>query len=104
MKIFEDYLEALQGIYDYFKYEEEWRVYPIEFRLDYYWKLEGDVVEFYDSLEAAKNEDGMHTYSNGTYGRGKTVYETDDYTAIQVDTMTDGNKFLAIYDNKKRIK
>lgn len=33
----------------------------------------------------------------------KNVYYGKDYTLIIVDTRTDGNSFLAIYDNSKKI-
>lgn len=34
----------------------------------------------------------------------KWIYRGKDYTMILIDIHTDGNRFLAIYDNKKEIK
>jgi len=33
----------------------------------------------------------------------KYIYEGLEYTMISVDTQTDGNKFLAVFDNKKKV-
>lgn len=34
----------------------------------------------------------------------KWVYEGLEFTMVVVDTHIDGNKFLAVYDNKKRVE
>jgi hypothetical protein len=34
----------------------------------------------------------------------KWVYRGAEYTMVCVDTRTDGNKFLMVFDNKKEIK
>jgi len=122
MKILNDYCKLQEEIYKYFGYVEDWVAYPIDDRTDYYWNLElenhgnpedegfyqsGDVF-YAESKKFAEDRDGDEKdgYSNEIYHQRflpKAVYEGKDYTMIVVDTHTDGNKFLAIYDNKKRV-
>ena len=107
MKLLNDYTEALEAIYDYFGFVEDWTVFPIDIRDEYYWKITAIEVTFYDSLKAYETDDGMHSYSNEIYYHRhypKAIYVGKDYTLIMVDTHTDGNKFLAIFDNNKEIK
>lgn len=56
---------------------------------------------FYDSLQAYEKEDGMKSYSHEIINN--EVYKKEDFTMICVDTQTDGNDFLSIFDNSKRI-
>ena len=99
MKLLEKYFELQKEIYEYFGYEEEWSVYPIDDQTRYFWFIDTylDVVWFFDDKEAYENEDGMHSYSCQII----EIYRRDDYTMIKVDTNTDFNKFLSIYDNSK---
>lgn len=49
----------------------------------------------------------LQMYSNEIYTQRflpKWVYRGKDYTMICVDTHTDGNKFLQIFDNSKEIR
>lgn len=99
------YFELQEKIYNYFSYIEDWCVFPINDSRDYYWSIKGDNVYF------AKNEENVFDgtiddgYSNEIYHQrflSKAIYEGKEYTMIVVDTHTDGNKFLRIFDNKKR--
>lgn len=102
-KILEEYNETKKQIYNYFGYVEDWVVIPIEDRTNYLWDFGEDDVVF------AKNKNDFETgnyYQDEIYKQrflNKWVYEKDGYTMICVDTHTDGNKFLAIYDNSKRV-
>lgn len=121
MKQLDKYFKLQEEIFKYFGYVEDWAVIPIEDSREYYWTLTGDTREvwFCEDKETQKvlagngfNYDDPKCktdkiYSNEVYTQRhlpKWVYRGDDYTMICVDTRTDGNKFLAIYDNKKRIK
>lgn len=107
MQLLDTYNGILSKIYNYFGFKEDWAVFPIDDRRAYFWRLTGTDVIYYDSLEAYNKQDDGHTYSDEImYHRfyPKAVYEGEDYTMVMVDTHTDGNKFLAIYDNSKRIK
>lgn len=108
MKILDDYLKLQEEIYKYFGYEEGWVVIPIDDGREYYWSyVEGSgIVKFADTLEELKSENGNY-YENEIYTQRflkKWVYKSKDFTMICVDTNTDGNKFLQIFDNSKEIK
>ena len=113
MDLLNKYFELQKEIYDYFGYKEDWVVIPIEDAREYYWVLNQDKngsgeVRFADTKEDLTSDDGDgNTYSNTIYTQRflkKWVYRGKDYTMICVDTHTDGNKFLQIFDNKKEIK
>ena len=103
MKLLDEYSKLKEEIYNYFGYIEDWVVIPIEDRREYFWDLGNNEVIY------AENENDFNTgnyYEDEIYTQRfltKWVYEKEDYTMICVDTHTDGNKFLAIYDNSKRI-
>lgn len=112
MKVLDDYFKLQAEIYKYFGYEEDWVVMPINDRREFYWKLNqdnggsGEVVFWISRKNVGKftDDDG---YTDEIYTQRflpKYVYQGKDYTMICVDTHTDGNKFLAIYDNAKEIK
>lgn len=106
MKQLDTYNESLQAVYDYFGFREGCTIYPIDDRREYWWKSNAVEVEFYDSKEAYDEQDGNHTYSDEILHHRfypKAVYEGAEFTMIMVDTHTDGNKFMAIYDNSKRL-
>jgi hypothetical protein len=102
MKLLDDYLKLQQEIYDYFGYKEDWRVIPIEDSRNSFWKLDeyGDEVFFADTLKELKEEGGNY-YGNEIIHDG--VYRGKEYTLIEVDTHTDGNKFLQIFSNDKLV-
>ena len=99
-----------QQIHDYFGYVEDWVKIPIDDCREYYWHLSGeghgDHVSFAKDKASFKSQEGDF-YQNDIYTQRflpKWVYRGHEYTMICVDTCTDGNKFLAIYDNKKELK
>lgn len=113
----DDYFTLLQEVYDFFGYREDWCTFPIVDHRDDHWdiikmeKIEGSqdayrgYVIIHDNL--MRNEDvlkGLITAFPIYTQRflNKWVYETERYTMILVDTRTDGNKYLAIFDNEKR--
>jgi len=111
MKLLDDYLKLKEEIFDYFGYKEDWKVIPIDDAREYYWYLtgegHGDEVKFAkdkDNVFEGTEDDG---YSNEIYTQRfhrKWVHRGKDYTMICVDTHTDGNQFLQIFDNTKEIK
>lgn len=106
MKLLDNYNEVLDELYNYFGFEEDWTVYPIDDRRKYWWELDSSEVRFYDSKEAYEQQDDGHTYADEILNHRfypKAVYEGLEFTMIMVDTHTDGNKFLAIYDNSKQV-
>jgi hypothetical protein len=106
MKILDDYLALKAQVFDYFGYVEDWCVIPIEDRRPYYWRLYGEgpgEVRFAET-EAKLDDPGESYYSDEIYTNRhlpKWVYRGAEYTMVCVDTHTDGNKFLSIFDNSK---
>lgn len=108
MKLLSDYFDLEKQIHEYFGYKENWRVIPLDDSTKYVWRYdEGDnEVYFADSIKELETEKG-NFYSNEIYTQRhlrKWVYRGADYTMMCVDTRTDGNKFLQIFDNKKEVK
>jgi hypothetical protein len=107
-KTLQDYFSLQQQIYDYFGYVEDWVVIPIEDATEYYWLLNHDEeVIFAESEKQLLDEYAGDYYSNSIYKQRflpKWVYRTDTHTMICVDTHTDGNKFLQIFDNTKEMQ
>lgn len=99
------YKEALKAVHDYFGFVEHWQVYPIDDATKYWWIINDGEVLFYDSFEAYGTQDGIHSYSNEIFYNVnyQTIWKGKEYTMILVDTHTDGNRFLQIFDNSKKI-
>ena len=109
MKLLDDYLDLQKQLFDYFSYVEAWRVIPVDDARKYYWRLDGETyggsVKFADTPELLDDED-MNYYENSIYTQchlPKWVYRGDKYTMICVDTHTDSNQFLQIFDNSKEL-
>lgn len=102
----DEYFKLQKEIYDYFGYQEDWVAIPIDDSRKYYWTLNGEgpgEVCFADTEQELINQTGNY-YINEIYTQRflpKWVYRGEEYTMICVDTRTDGNKFLQIFDNKK---
>lgn len=128
-KLLNKYNASVKSIHRFFGYEGDWKVYPIEDNTDYYWFINHGRVCFYqnmeqydkilkeytDILENSEDEFGekqefelseLSGYFENwvVYVDGKErIFEKDKYTAIIVDTQTDGNEFFSIWDNSKKI-
>lgn len=106
MDLLDEYTEARGKLLAYFEYVEQWRVLPIDDQTDCFWRLDGDgpgEVHFADSEDELANEEGNY-YVNEIYTQRhltKWVYRGPEYTMIVVDTRTDGNQFLQIFENAK---
>ena len=116
--MFDEYFELQKKIHDYFGYKEDWVVIPLEDHREYYWQLNqvvdkngednGGYVRYYDEPLTQEILDGPgEYYESEIYTQRflpKWVYRTEEYTLICMDTHTDGNKFLGIFDNSKEMK
>lgn len=103
MKLLDDLEEIKKKIYDYFGYVEDWRILPLDDVRGYFWFENGEYVRFASEEEDLKDPD-MNYYQNEIYKQRhlpKWVYRAPDYTMICVDTHTDGNQLLQIFDNAK---
>lgn len=115
MKLLDDHKDAQQKIFDYFGYVEDWVAIPLDDATDYYWKIIGSdddgQVQFAETKEDIGVDFGNY-YENEIYTQRylpkwvlpKWVYRAEKYTMICVDTRTEGNKLLQIFDNSKEIK
>jgi len=109
MELLNNYFDIQRQIFEYFGYEENWRVIPIEDSTNLYWMLNGEgpgTVHFADTVVELTQQRGNY-YENEIYTQrhlNKWVYRGKDYTMVVVDTRTDGNKFLQIFVNLKELR
>ena len=106
MKQLDEYFKLQKEIYDYFGYVEDWVVIPLDDARQYYWRIYNDTVCFAESIHELETEDGQY-FENEIYKQRflpKWIYEGEKHTMICVDTRTDGNKFLQVFDSNKRVK
>jgi len=109
MKLLDEYKALKEELFKYFGYVEDWHVLPIDDAREYFWRLDGEgtgTVFFAETKEQLDDEDGNY-YEHEIYTQRhppKWVYIGAEYTMIVVDTNTDGNKFLQIFDNSKRVR
>lgn len=113
MELLEQYFDLQKQIYDYFGYAEDWVVIPLQGNTDSYWFVDqeyngqGKVVWSPEPLTKESVEAGDKIYSGSIYTQRflpRWVYRAEKYTMVCVDTHTDGNKFLLIFDNTKECK
>lgn len=105
MELLDKYFEIQKKVYEHFGYKEGWVVIPLDDGREYFWILDSNAVRFAKTVEDLENEEAGKYYENEIYTQRflpKWVYEAEDYTMICVDTRTDGNKFLQVFDNTKR--
>ena len=110
MKILDDYLKLEKEIFNYFGYKEDWKVIPLDDKRGMNWMICGpenknstSVLWSPKPFTKKSIEDGKVIYSGTIYTQcflSKWVYRGKDYTMISVDTHSDGNQFLMIFDNK----
>lgn len=102
----DDYLELEKQIFAYFGYVEDWRVLPIKDSRQNYWRIHGgdsgrvrfsEDEALLDSSDADYYEEEIYTQRH----LPRWVYRGAEYTMISVDTRTDGNQLLRIFDNIK---
>ena len=103
MKTLDDYFELQRQIFEHFGYTQDWRVLPLDDARGYYWRLDGEgpgTVTFAETEEKLAS-DGDY-YENEIYTQRhlpRWVYRAADYTLVVVDTHTDGNQLLQVFDN-----
>lgn len=110
MKLLDDYFALQKQIYEYFGYVEDWSVIPLDDAREYFWRLDGEGpgnVRYAKTIAGVDDEEGNETYENEIYTQRflpKWVYRGAEFTMICVDTHTDGNHFLQVFDNAKEVK
>jgi len=103
----DNFFNSERAMHSYFGYVEDWVKIPLEDARDYFWYVDEDsgFVRFAEEKENLEDLEVGDYYEREIYTQRflpKYVYRTDDYTMISVDTHTDGNKFLQIFDNAKQ--
>ena len=99
MELLKQYFDLQRQIHEYFGYEEDWKVIPLDDQTGMYWAIEGDEVFWAHSEEDFRSGD---YYGGVIYTQRflpQYVYEGEQYTMVSVDTQSDGNKFLIIFSN-----
>ena len=100
-----EYFKLQEEIFNHCGYKEDWRIYPLVDNRDYLWFVDEDGEE----LSTAENMKGFITgdcYSDEILHDRflpKSIYEGEKYTMILVDTHCDGNKYLSLLSNDKKI-
>lgn len=105
MEMLDQYFSLQQQIYDYFGYKEDWVVLPLEDKRGMHWFLtdrETALVHSPKPFTEESIEFGKQIYSYEVTAPflPRYVYRAEDYTLIAIDTRTDGNRLLLIFDNK----
>lgn len=117
MQLLKEYFELQAQIFAHFGYVEDWAIIPLADFTEVYWFIDptspdwgeaaGGIVTYFKELPTVENIDAVDSYSAEIYTQRhlpKWVYRADGFTMIVIDTRTDGNKFLAVFDNAKEIK
>jgi hypothetical protein len=114
MKLLDEYNKIQMEIFTYFGYVQNWRSIPLDDQRGKYWMICGPeytnitkIVWSEKPLTIETVTEGIYIYSGSLYTQRhlpKWVYRGKDYTMICVDTHTDGNQFLMIFDNDKEYK
>ncbi len=109
--LLDTYFATQQAIYDHFEYAEDWVCIPLDDKTDCYWMLRqnddggGHVTWSSVPFTVETIRGGEEIYSGPIYTQRflpRWVYPSKTHTMISVDTQTDGNKFLMVFDNSKR--
>lgn len=109
MELLDEYFKLQHQLYKYFGYKEDLVSIPIDDARNYFWRLNGEgpgVVQFAESERELNNQEGDY-YENTIYTQrylSQWVYRGQDYTMVCVDTHSDGNRFLRVFDNSKERK
>jgi hypothetical protein len=105
-QMLKEYFDLQKKIHTYFGYTEDWVTIPLLNGTEYFWSVcETKKIVYYheNPLTQDSVEGGAH-YSGRIYTQRflpKWVYRSDRYTMVSVDTQTDGNKYLMVFDNDK---
>jgi hypothetical protein len=109
-QLIDDYFKAKTAIHQALGYRPDWVEIPMEDHRADYWMLsggdgyDGTCVYSDEPFTEASITKGDKIYSGSIYTQRflpKWVYRTDTHAMVAVDTHTDGNKFLMLFDASK---
>jgi hypothetical protein len=104
MELLDSHNKLRNQIFDYFGYDESWRILPLYDARKLFWRLKGEgpgivmsaeTEEELDSADSDRNHDVIYTQRH----LKKWVYRGEEYTMILVRTNSDFNEFLKIFSN-----
>jgi hypothetical protein len=114
MNIIEQYFNLQGEIFKYFGYVQDWKVIPLDPQLGCYWMICGPEDNNSTKVAWGKNpftkesiEVGEELYAGTIYTQRhlpKWVYRGPEHTMVAVDTHSDGNQLLIVFDNDKECK
>jgi hypothetical protein len=112
--LMEQYFNLLDDVFKYFGYQQDWKVSPLDDQRGRHWMICGPensnstkVVYSPKPFTKESIEKGMDLYSGTIYTQRflpKWVYRGKEYTMVSVDTHSDGNQVLMIFENKLECK
>lgn len=113
--LLDGYFAAQLAVHEAFGYKEDWCVFPLVDERDVWWRIVGldarsgtygaGAVQFWrdeENIGEWLDNDGYEHAILPNRFLPKSIYEGDGFTMVLVDTMTDGNRYLAIFDNAKK--
>jgi hypothetical protein len=110
---FNQFFDVENQIHEYFNYGEDWVKIPLVDHREDEWLLlpnedgGGEVALQYNEGGLTEEDARSGNYTSfRVYTQRflpKWVYETEDFTLISVATGVDGNRYLALFDNQKRV-
>lgn len=105
---------AENELHKYFGYVQDWKVIPLDDQRGRHWMICGPeddnstkIAWSPKEFTKASIEKGDKLYSGTIYTQRflpKWVYHGKDYTMISVDTHSDGNQLLMIFENRLQCK
>ena len=106
VNMLDKYFELEKEIYDYFGYDQGWRMLQLSDETESFWTVAND--DRHDHVcfgSAAPDDEAEWMYSlSADWGvaENRWVYRGEDYTMLVLDTQQ-RSKVLVIFDNKKEV-
>jgi len=101
-----NYFKLAEKIHSTFGYTEDWKVIPMDDCRKMHWMLFEHGVRYAETVADLLDEEAGKYYSDSIYTQRflpKYVYDSDEFTMISCEPHVDGNKFLRIFANNKRV-
>ncbi len=102
-ELLSEYARLEQEILAHFNYEPQWREYLIRDYRDLWWGLVGHTLYYQYENNLATDE--VLRQGNFCTAEVRSVYHSaDGHTMVCLDTNTDGNKYLGVFEDSKRVE
>jgi hypothetical protein len=106
MSLMKNYNEALEKIYKHVGFVEDWVIYPIDDRTNFYWEIvNNNSVKLAETLETLNSDEDYYEdviYTQRFYS--KWIYRGEKYTMIFCDSCVDGMKWFRVFSNELEVK